>query len=238
MPRKHKILVVDDETEIRELVRDFLSPTYDVALAGDGWEAIRIAKEVQPSLIVLDMLMPRLDGVTTCEYLRKGPTTGSIPIIMLTAVKDAPDRIKAFSSGADDYLTKPFHPDELLARIESKIRRIEEAAGKGKKSTKKNTATQNRVTCGNLAIDMDSKEVLLKGRAIRLAGLDFALLQFFIENTGKLKSREDIIKAVWNSEKVPHRLLDPHIVSLRKSLKGFNHEIATVWGGGYILKKS
>lgn len=228
---KHKILVVDDEKEICELIGDFLKKDYDVVYAHSGLEAVDLAKKKEPSLVILDILMPEVDGHMTCEYLRKNPRTENIPVLILTALKDTNTKVKAFDAGADDFLSKPFHPDELLARVHSKIRRW------GNAGQKKASFAQVMV-CGNLKLNPENKEVTVSSKEVKLTTFEFQLLSYFLQNRDKFKTRKEIVENLWKKPHPSVRALDPHILSLRKKLRHFDHQIVTVYGNGFILKKN
>lgn len=227
MEQRHTILIVDDEPDNRELIEHILSSKFNVLAAPDGEEGIRIARAQQPDLILLDITMPKMDGIAVCETLRGNEATRHIPIIMLTAATDLDRRVKSFSTGADDFISKPFKPQELLARIQSKIRRVEERTGK-----------QDVVACGNLTLDLRKIEASIEGTPLALSVLEFNLLKCFVTNKDRVMSRDRILEAVWRDSVVSDRTVDTHIVSLRKKLTGFDHEITTVYGAGYVLKKA
>lgn len=226
MEEKHKVLIIDDEHDNRELIEQILSDRYKVLSAADGEEGLRVARSDLPDLILLDITMPKLDGISVCETLRSNEATRDIPIIMLTAASDVDNRIKSFMTGADDFLSKPFRPKELMARVLSKIRRIEERKGKSE-----------LIECGNLVLDLKKIDALLNGVSLKLSVLEFNLLKCFVMNKDRVMSRERILEAVWRDSVVSDRTVDTHIVSLRKKLEGFDHTLATIYGAGYVLKK-
>lgn len=228
-----KILIVDDETDIRNFMAEYFSSKYHVLLASNGLDGLQMAETEDPSVVILDILMPGTDGISICHSLRTSQKTKHIPVIMLTALDESHQRIKAFSAGADDFLGKPFQLEELESRIESKIRRH---------SSIETKLSLKKLSCGNLVMNLDSLEVYVDGELISFSLLEFNLLRYLVENKGHLKSRQDILDAVWptdeSREKPTVRILDPHILSLRKNLQGFNHIVATVYGGGYIIKEA
>lgn len=226
MEPKRKVLIVDDEADNRDLVDQILSEKFEVVTAADGEEGLRMARAELPDLILLDITMPKLDGISVCETLRTNEATKHIPIIMLTASSDVDHRIQSFMTGADDFVPKPFRPKELVARVQSKIRRIEERSGK-----------DEMLTVGNLTLNMKKLEATVSGKALQLSVLEFNLLKCFVQNKDRVMSRERILESVWRDSVVSDRTVDTHIVSLRKKLEGFDHVIATVYGAGYILKK-
>ncbi len=191
-----KVLIVDDEPGNRELVKDILSKKYEVIGAGDGEEGRRVAIAEIPDLILLDVTMPKMDGITLCKELRSHEATKHIPIIMLTAMNDDETRVDSFMKGADDYLPKPFKPTELLARVISKLRRVDEARG-----------TTRVIECGNLTIDEDKMLVKLAGKNVELSALEFDLVRYFVKNKEKVLSRERILEAVWRDNSVSDRTI-------------------------------
>lgn len=224
--RKYKVLIVDDEKSICDFVTEALSDKYDVHQAHDGEAGISLALQILPDLILLDINMPKADGLTVCRTLRSDPRTRHVGILMLTAMNSLDDRLQAFHFGADDFLAKPFRVQELVARVDSKIRRLEESS-----------EPQQTVTLGNLTLHMDRAEATINGQACILSMLEFKLLSYFVQNNNKLLSRNDVLQSVWQDTNVQARTVDTHIGQLRKKLRGFNHKIATVYGGGYIMKE-
>ncbi len=226
MEQRHTILIVDDEQDNRDLLEQILGDKYKLLMAADGEEGLRIARSMMPELILLDITMPKLDGIAVCEALRSHEGTREIPVIMLTAVSDIDCRIKSFTLGADDFVPKPFRPKELLARVESKMRRVEERLGKSE-----------LLEVGNLVVDLKKLDASISGRSLHLSVLEFNLLRCLVQNKDRVMSRERILEAVWRDAAVSDRTVDTHIVSLRKKLEGFDHTLATIYGAGYVLKK-
>ncbi len=226
MTPKRKLLVIDDEEEIQTSIQSSLSDRYVVSGASNGEEGLRKALLEMPDLILLDISMPVLDGLSVCEELRTGEATRHIPIIMLTAASDVSRRIDAFMTGADDYLSKPFRMQELLARIQSKMRRIQE----------RETVEEN-IICGNLVLNVSRYEITVAGRSVPLSVLEFNLLKYLVQNRDRVLSREKILEAVWRYTSVSDRTVDTHMVSIRKKLADFDYGLTTVYGAGYILKK-
>ena len=227
--RKRKVLVVDDEVKIQTLIQDILSDQYQVILAGNGEQALEMARENQPDLILLDVLMPKMNGTVACEFLRKGSATKNIPVIMLTALKDRADRVNAFESGADDYLSKPFHPDELIARIESKIKRFDLLVKSQPAATLKR---------GNLKMDLIDRQVLIDDEPIYFTLIEFNILRILLEAQGEICPRQVLIQSIWKNEVVPARILDSHVLTVRRKLKKFTIPIETVYGTGYLIRNS
>jgi DNA-binding response OmpR family regulator len=223
---KRKILVIDDEPDNRDLIEQILTDKFNVLGAADGEEGLRMARSELPDLILLDITMPKLDGIAVCEALRQNEATIHIPIIMLTAAIDVDARVKSFMTGADDFLSKPFKAKELVARVMSKIRRVEERVGK-----------EETLECGNLTLNLKKLEAVIDGKVLQLSVLEFNLLKCFVQNKDRVMSRDRILEAVWRDSVVSDRTVDTHIVSLRKKLAGFDHNLATIYGAGYVLKR-
>jgi DNA-binding response OmpR family regulator len=224
-----KLLVVEDDSDLRETLRDIFKDGYDVLSACDGIEGLAVALKEQPSAIILDVVMPRSDGFAMVTELRKGVETKHIPVLMLTALSDLQNRLKAFEMGADDFLAKPFNPEELRVRIAAKIRRLSP-----KSEAKKSSSL---IECGNLILDPRSLDVTVAGRPVKLSVLEFNLVRYMVKHRNKLRTRKQILSAVWKDPEASERLLDPHMMMIRRKLEGFDHEIASIYGGGYILRE-
>ena len=217
---KLKILVVDDETRMRKLVRDFLvKQDYDVLEAGDGEEAVEIFYDKKDiSLIILDVMMPKMDGWEVCREIRQ---YSQIPIIMLTAKSDERDELLGFELGVDEYISKPFSPKILVARVEAILRRTN-AMGEGKKEI------------GGIVLDQSAHEVMIDGTPVELSFKEFELLAYFIENQGIALSRERILNNVWNYDYFGDaRTIDTHVKKLRSKMGEKGAYIKTIWGMGY-----
>ena len=218
------VLVVDDEKNIVQLARLYLNKEgYEVESAYDGLEALKMAKSVRPDLIILDLMMPEMDGLEVCRELRK---TSNVPIIMLTAKGDDIDRIVGLEIGADDYMTKPFNPRELVARVKAVLRR-----------TAQNAPTQPVLDAGGLHLDTASREVTLDGAAVTLRAKEFDLLTAFMRYTGIVLDRERLLQLVWGADYYGDtRTIDVHVAWLREKLaEAKDVTIQTVWGVGYKL---
>ncbi|MBU6154567.1 MAG: response regulator transcription factor [Bdellovibrionales bacterium] len=223
---KPKLLVVDDEPLLREVLRDFLSEQFDITECASGLEAVRMASELNPDVILMDVMMPGMDGITAIKRIRENEQTRSIPVLMLTAVNSTPNRIEAFDFGADDYITKPFDFDEVLARVRSKLTRIRDFQ-------KKPLA---RLELGNLVMDKRSREVFVSGKLVDLGPVEYGILELLLDSDGGVVSRKGIMDAVWQDESKSDRLIDAHLTSLRKKVSDFSGEIQTVYGEGYRIK--
>jgi OmpR family response regulator RpaB len=236
---KSKILIVDDEPMIRRILSTRLTMAgYAVALATNGEEALEVFKEESPDLIVLDVMMPKLNGLEVCQELRKQT---EIPIIMLTALGDVADRITGLQLGADDYLPKPFSPKELEERINAILRRF-------KKQVPADTAPEadgkGTLQAGPLRIETYKRQVFLNGKRISLTGMEFDLLELLASNAGKTVSRSDILQKVWGYSPRHYadmRVVDVHVSRLRSKI-GDNPKnpefIHTDWGTGYFFQGS
>ena len=217
-----KILMVDDEERMRKLVKDFLTiKGYRVLEAGDGEQAIDIFfKEKDISLVIL--MMPKMDGWETCKTIRR---YSQVPIIMLTARSEERDELLGFELGVDEYITKPFSPKILVARIEAILRR-----GSG-------TSTGEILEADGIRVDKDAHEVTVDGRPVDLSNKEFELLTYFMENKGIALSREKILNNVWNYDYFGDaRTIDTHVKKLRSKLGPKGDNIKTVWGMGYKLE--
>jgi two-component system alkaline phosphatase synthesis response regulator PhoP len=220
---KETILLVDDERNIVDLARMYLEQEgFKVEAAYDGQVALDKIKSLQPALVVLDLMLPVVDGWEVCRRVR---STSDVPIIMLTARDDDVDKIVGLELGADDYLTKPFNPRELVARVKAILRR----AGHEPSGAKP-------ITLGNLVVDPARREVTAAGRLIELRTQEFDLLLVLAENRGLVLSRDKLLELAWGYDFAGQtRTVDVHVAHLRDKLAGSNVEIETVWGVGYKL---
>ncbi len=220
-----KILVVDDESRMRKLVRDFLNKNgFDVLEAQDGEMAVDIFfSEKDIALIVLDVMMPKMDGWQVCREIR---SHSKVPIIMLTARGDERDELQGFELGVDEYITKPFSPRILVARIAAILRR----SGKLEQNDK--------LSFGGITVDKTAHQVLIDGQQVDLSYKEFELLTYFIENKGIALSREKILNNVWNYDYFGDaRTIDTHVKKLRSKLGSKGDLIKTIWGMGYKLEE-
>ena len=217
---KVKILVVDDESRMRKLVRDFLvKQDFEVLEAGDGEKAVEVFYEQKDiALIILDVMMPKMDGWEACREIRR---YSQVPIIMLTAKSDEKDELLGFELGVDEYISKPFSPKILVARVEAILRRTN-AMGEEKKEI------------GGIVLDQAAHEVTIDGKQVELSFKEFELLAYFIENQGIALSRERILNNVWNYDYFGDaRTIDTHVKKLRSKLGDKGVYIKTIWGMGY-----
>jgi two-component system phosphate regulon response regulator PhoB len=222
------VLVVDDERDIVELVRYHLTQAgFRVHVAGDGKQALDLARRERPDLIILDLMLPVLSGTEVARLLRQGERTRSIPIIMLTSRGEEVDRVVGFELGADDYVVKPFSPRELVLRIQAVLRRDERQPAEGDKP----------MTFGPLWIDSSSHSVRLKGRELDLTITEFKLLQRFARRPGRAFSRDQLLNEVWGyGGDVETRTVDTHVKRLRAKLGNVGEWIQTVRGVGYRFR--
>jgi two-component system response regulator MprA len=227
-----RILIVDDEPAVREALRRSLAfEGYDTALAADGMAALEQAESYQPDAIVLDVLMPRMDGLTTARRLRStGVTT---PILMLTARDTVGDRVTGLDAGADDYLVKPFELDELLARLRALLRRSSYAAGQG------GSDQDHALAFADLRMDTATREVTRAGRPVELTRTEYTLLELFLAHPRQVLTREQILKSVWGFDFEPSsNSLDVYVMYLRRKTEagGMPRVVHTVRGVGYVLR--
>ena len=218
---KLKILVVDDESRMRKLVRDFLvKQNFDVLEAGDGEKAVDIFfREKDIALIILDVMMPKMDGWQVCREIR---AYSKVPIIMLTAKSDERDELQGFDLGVDEYITKPFSPKILVARVEAILRRS-------------NLLTnEDIISAGGIELNKSAHQVKIDGKDIELSFKEFELLAYFMENQGIALSREKILNNVWNYDYFGDaRTIDTHVKKLRSKMGEKGEYIKTIWGMGY-----
>ena len=216
-----KILVVDDESRMRKLVKDFLTKKgFTVIEAGDGEEAVDKFFEVKDiALIILDVMMPKMDGWQVCREIRQ---YSKVPIIMLTAKSDEKDELQGFDLGVDEYITKPFSPKILVARVEAILRRSNVLAA------------DDTMEAGGIELNKAAHEVLIDGKSVELSYKEFELLAYFMSNQGVALSRERILNNVWNYDYFGDaRTIDTHVKKLRSKLGAKGEYIKTIWGMGY-----
>ncbi len=218
---KSKILVGDDESRMRKLVRDFLvKNNYEVVEAADGEEALDLFFEINDiDLVILDVMMPKMDGWQVCREIR---AYSKAPIIMLTAKSDERDELLGFELGVDEYISKPFSPKILVARVEAILRRTGQAAG------------EMIVEAGGIRLDKQAHSVMVEGKPVDLSYKEFELLAYFMENRGIALSREKILNSVWNYDYFGDaRTIDTHVKKLRSKMGEKGELIKTIWGMGY-----
>jgi len=229
--KRGRILVVDDEPDLLELVKHHLQREhYEVTTALDGEVALAQARRNPPDLVVLDLMLPGIDGLEVCRRLRADPRTMHVPIVMLTAKGEESDAVIGLSQGADDYVRKPFGSKELLARIAARLR-----SSRGELPV----ASGKVVTFGDLVIDPVKHEVTLAGASISLTLTEFKLLHFLVANRGRAFTRNELLNAVVGQEAIIiDRNVDVHVATLRKKLGGYGAHILTIRGLGYKFRET
>ncbi len=218
---KSRILIVDDEARMRKLLRDFLTKAdYEVIEAENGQQALDIFYQEMNTidLILLDVMMPIMDGWQVCREIRG---YSKVPIIMLTAKSDEKDELQGFELGVDEYITKPFSPKILVARVEAIMRRTGQSTGEV-------------LEAGGIVVDKGAHQILVDGKPVEMTSKEFELMQYFIENQGIALSREKILNAVWDYDYFGDaRTIDTHVKKLRSKLGSKGVYIKTIWGLGY-----
>jgi two-component system phosphate regulon response regulator PhoB len=224
---KLNILIVEDDAALAELlVWNFRSEGYEVRHTGDGEEALLLVREQLPDAIILDWMIDHVPGIEVCRQLRKMADSRNVPILMLTARGEEEDRIRGLKIGADDYMTKPFSPRELMARVEALLRRSRPAA------------SGEMISFADIELDPTSHRVRRNGESIHLGPTEFRLLRHFMERPARIHSRDQLLDAIWGRDKdIDYRTVDVHIRRLRKAinLPGLPDVIRTVRSAGYSL---
>jgi len=225
---REKILVIDDDEKITSMLRRSLAfEGYTVETASDGAEGLRKMLKEEPDLVVLDVMMPHVDGWEVCRRIRE--SRSDVPILMLTAKDDVSDKVKGLDLGADDYLVKPFALEELLARVRSLLRRRSDRAGK----------PPNRLTFEDVVLDLDAREAMRGGRRLELTPKEFELLHLFMQNPRRVLPKDLIMDKIWGYDYVGEsNVLEVYIAWLRQKLEenGEKRIIQTVRGTGYVLR--
>jgi two-component system phosphate regulon response regulator PhoB len=224
----HRILVVDDEPDITALVAYHLARAgYRVSTATTGPDALRAAREERPDIVVLDLMLPGVSGYEVLRELRQRPETREVGVILLTSRREEADRIKGFSLGADDYLTKPFSPQELTLRVAALLRRLEAPA----------VAAGSSLIEGPLTIDRAAHRVTLEGEELVLTATEFKLLSILVERRGRVQTRPQLLETVWDAQPdIQTRTVDMHVQRLRAKLGELGELIETVRGFGYRFR--
>ncbi len=225
-----KILVVDDEALLVKGIRfNLQSEGYEVITGSDGLEAVHLVQEEKPDLVILDVMMPNMDGMTACGKIRE---FSDVPIILLTAKTDDMDKLMGFDHGADDYITKPFNILEVKARIRALLRR----AGTTEKKT-----SDNQLSAGSITLDLDARNAYRSGQMVDLTAKEFDVIEFLMRNPNRVYSREALLDTIWAYEyRSDIRTVDVHIRRLREKLEENPAEpkhILTKWGVGYYFRK-
>lgn len=226
-----KILIVEDERDIVDLLRYNLQEAgFETDAVRNGADALHRAVENPPDLILLDLMLPEVDGLIVCRLLKNDPRTKNIPIVMVTAKTEERDRVAGLELGADDYITKPFSPREVVLRVSAVLRRIQ--AGKQTESTK-------QIETHGLTIDMDKHQVLTETGSIDLTATEFKLITLFARSPGRVFTRDILMDVIWGQEYYGiDRTVDTHVSRLRRKLGEFGKHIETVHGVGYRFKEA
>ena len=224
---RKNILVVEDEKDIIEVLRYYLEKeNYRVHVAQDGFNALEVAAKVIPNLILLDLMLPRLDGTETCRRLKADERLRDIPVIMLTAKAEEADKVKGLEIGADDYVTKPFSAKELVARIKAHLRRREGAI------------PERTFQYGPLSVDTVKHEIRLNGGEVDLTAKEFELLLYMLENKGRVLTRDMILNHVWGYDYFGStRTVDVHVTRLRQKIPLLTEALSTIKSFGYKLRE-
>jgi DNA-binding response OmpR family regulator len=223
-----KILIIEDEEDIRDLLEHYLKREgYDVHIAKDGETGLRKASQQRYDLVLLDLMLPQVDGLEICRNLRSRPQTSDLPIIMITAKAEESDRIVGLEMGADDYITKPFSPREVVARVKALFRRLE-----------KPKAKEVKHEYGGIALDPSRHEVTYKGKSHSLTSKEFKLLEFFLASRGRVLSRDILLNEIWGYDYFgTTRTVDVHVAHLRQKFQVLNKSLVSIKGLGYKLQE-
>jgi two-component system phosphate regulon response regulator PhoB len=229
MAEAHRVLVVDDEADITALVAYHLAKAgYRVTTAANGRQALDAAREERPDLVVLDLMLPGVSGYDILAQLRRREETQDVGVILLTARKEEPDRIKGLSLGADDYLPKPFSPQELVLRVGAVLRRLAAPA----------VAAGGRIAAGAIVLDKTAHRVTVDGTEVELTATEFKLLRTLLEREGRVQSRAQLLETVWEAQPdIQTRTVDMHVQRLRQKLGKAGEGIETVRGTGYRFRR-
>lgn len=224
----HRILVVDDEPDITALVAYHLAKAgYRVSTAANGPDALKAAREERPDLVILDVMLPGISGYDVLDELRRREETKDVGVILLTARREEPDRIRGLTLGADDYLTKPFSPHELALRVNALLRRLAAPA----------VAQGSTITAGPVTVDRSAHRVTVDGQELELTATEYKLLVILIERRGRVQSRPQLLEMVWEAQPdIQTRTVDMHVQRLRSKLGEAGDLIETVRGFGYRFK--
>jgi two-component system, OmpR family, phosphate regulon response regulator PhoB len=224
----HRILVVDDEPDITALVAYHMAKAgFRVSTAGNGSDALKAAREERPDIVILDLMLPGISGYDILAELRKQEETREVGVILLTAKREEPDRIRGLSLGADDYLTKPFSPQELSLRVSGLLRRLGSPA----------VSAGSTLTAGPLVVDRSAHRATIHGQELSLTATEYKLLLTLLERRGRVQSRPQLLEIVWEAHPdIQTRTVDMHVQRLRTKLGDVGKQIETVRGFGYRFK--
>ncbi|MGZ3699391.1 MAG: response regulator transcription factor [Bdellovibrionota bacterium] len=220
-----RLMIIDDDTDNRDLMTQMLAPSYEVISCASGKEGIERAIQERPEVILLDVHMPHMNGLEVCQRLKGHHLTRDIPVMMVSVESGIDYRVYSLEMGAEDYVTRPFHVRELMARINARIRR---------KTTDqvKNTA----LAIANLKLDPKSGQVFISEREVTLTQKQFEILRYFLEHPNQIISRAQLLGDLWANVSVSDRTIDSHLTNLKKQIRGFTCEFKSVHGIGYLLK--
>jgi len=223
---KQSVLIVEDEQDVADLVRYNLGRAgFQVQVAADGASGLEMVKMERPDCMVLDLMLPGMSGVEVCRRIRRSPEISSLPVIMLTARGEPEDRVKGLQSGADDYVTKPFSPKELVLRVQAVLRRSQPQI------------LNDHLTAGRLTMNRRTFEVRIDGTRVELTTIEFKLLCVLVERRNRVQSRESLLQDVWGySIEVDTRTVDTHVRRLREKLGELAIHLETIRGEGYIFR--
>jgi len=222
--KKKTLLIVDDEPEIIEFLSSEFKAAYHVLTATNGQECIDLAQSDEPNLILLDITMPILGGLEALQQLKADHRTSMIPVLILSAHSEIDVLLNAFKLGVEDYIEKPFRLPELKARVDSKI------------SRQPILRPAKLVKLGNLKLDPAAFDVAVAGQHVKVSRTEYRLIQFLVERAGRVVTRAEILNSVWAKDSVSERTVDIYLVKVRKKLESFDHEIAMLYGEGYVLR--
>ncbi|MFH0872499.1 MAG: response regulator transcription factor [bacterium] len=225
---KEKILAVDDDPDILKLLQYNLEKEgFSVITAANGQEALRLVRSQPPQAIILDLMLPEVDGLEVCRQIKRDESLSQVPILMLTAKGEEVDRVVGFELGADDYITKPFSPRELVLRVKAILKRSSPREEPAK-----------RISLGDLLIDLDRHQVWIGGQEVQLTFIEFGLLSALVGRRGRVQTRDRLLADVWNYEPdIDSRTVDTHIRRLRSKLGKWGEAIETVRGLGYRFRE-
>ncbi len=225
-PMKPKLMIVDDEEDLRLTIRGGLEDHFEIIEAKNGKEAVDSAQKNMPDVILMDLMMPEMDGIAATENIRGMTATRHIPILLLTAANTKDYRNRAFNFGVDQFIAKPFDFEELTTRLLSVHKR----------SKQMNSQIPRVIQFLNLELNIESREIKLDGMRVELSPVEFDIVKLFILHRETLVTRSMIIDEVWKSKDTPERVMDAHIVSVRKKMIAFKGSLKTVYRSGYILR--
>lgn len=224
--KRLRILAIDDEPALLRIIKDSLHAVFDISIVKNANEAFASMLDDKPDLILVDNIMPGINGIDFIKTVRSASSTKSIPIIMLTALKESGDRVNAYKAGVEDFISKPFNPDELLVRVSARIERS------------KQISTQSITTksIGNLSFDFRNRDLRVNGFSIHLTRIESSIFELLITHLNQIVKRTTLEYQIWGDKAPEARILDIHMATLRRKLKSFNHEIETIYGEGFTLR--